>query len=83
MTERTRYEYVFELNSFRERLRGPTVPGAYVRADLAVDRQALAQLLLDAYVGTVDYDGESINEARSEIYGYLDDPDSRPLLDCS
>jgi L-amino acid N-acyltransferase YncA len=36
--------------------------------------------MLDAYVGTIDYEGETIAEARTAIGEYLED---RPLLDCS
>jgi GNAT superfamily N-acetyltransferase len=41
------------------------------------DRDALAQLMLDAYMGTIDYEGESIVEAREAIDDWLGDA---PLL---
>jgi len=31
------------------------------------DQEALAELMLDAYKGTVDYEGESLEDAREEI----------------
>lgn len=36
--------------------------------------------MLDAYVGTIDYEDETIDEARMAIDDYLSDD---PLLDCS
>ena len=36
--------------------------------------------MLDAYLGTIDYDGETIDEARAEVAGYLD---GSPLLEHS
>ena len=36
--------------------------------------------MLDSYIGTIDYDGEGIEEAQTEIDGYLA---NRPMLDCS
>lgn len=36
--------------------------------------------MLDAYIGTIDYEGEGIDEAQAEITDYLD---GEPLLDSS
>lgn len=44
------------------------------------DRDALAHLMLDAYVGTIDYEGETLTEATDEIDSWLEDG---PLLDHS
>jgi GNAT superfamily N-acetyltransferase len=38
-----------------------------VRPPTTADRHALAELMLDAYVGTIDYEGETIVEARAEV----------------
>ncbi|MCP4966037.1 MAG: GNAT family N-acetyltransferase [bacterium] len=35
------------------------------------DRDALAQLMLDAYVGTIDYEGETLAEAIEEVDDWL------------
>ncbi len=35
------------------------------------DRDALAQLMLDAYVGTIDYEGETLAEAVEEVDDWL------------
>jgi hypothetical protein len=44
------------------------------------DRERLAELMLDAYIGTIDYEGEGIDEAQAEITDYLD---GEPLLGSS
>jgi ribosomal protein S18 acetylase RimI-like enzyme len=44
------------------------------------DLEALADLMLDAYVGTIDYEDEDYEDALSEVSGWLDDA---PLLDHS
>jgi hypothetical protein len=36
--------------------------------------------MLDAYLGTIDYEGESLEDARTEIDEYFS---SNPILDCS
>jgi hypothetical protein len=48
-----------------------TVDGAEVRYVAAADRVGLAVLLLDAYRGTIDYEGEGGDEARSAIDDYF------------
>ena len=48
------------------------------------DREGLAELMLDAYRGTIDYDGETIDQARAEVASYFDgSADATPLLDAS
>jgi ribosomal protein S18 acetylase RimI-like enzyme len=37
------------------------------RAPIATDREALADLMLDAYRGTIDYEGESREDAITEV----------------
>jgi predicted N-acetyltransferase YhbS len=48
-----------------------------MRALTPDDRDGLAQLMLDAYTGTIDYEGESIVEAREAVDDWLGDA---PLL---
>ena len=43
------------------------------------DTEALAGLMLDAYVGTIDYEGENLEDARAEIEEYLT---TDPILAC-
>jgi len=47
------------------------------------DKEALAALMLDAYRGTVDYDGESLNDALREIDHVCSGSYGRFLSDCS
>jgi RimJ/RimL family protein N-acetyltransferase len=45
-----------------------------------VDAELLARLMLDAYLGTIDYEGETIVEARDEVARYFA---GTPLLEHS
>jgi predicted GNAT family acetyltransferase len=40
----------------------------------------LAQLMLDAYIGTIDYEGENLDEAAAEVRSFFD---GDPMLDHS
>jgi GNAT superfamily N-acetyltransferase len=80
----------FEPPKDRKRLRlvldigsapGPT--GLACRAAAQSDQKALAELMLDAYRGTVDYDGESLDDALSEIRHTLSGSYGRFLSECS
>jgi ribosomal protein S18 acetylase RimI-like enzyme len=42
------------------------------RAPTPEDAEALAQLMLDAYRGTIDYFDETIDDARDEVASYLE-----------
>ncbi len=42
-----------------------------IRQLRATDRDALARLMLDAYVGTIDYEGETLDEAVDEVDVWL------------
>lgn len=45
------------------------------------DREALAELMLDAYAGTIDADGsETLGVARDEVDGYLNGASGPPIL---
>ncbi|MDX1615368.1 MAG: GNAT family N-acetyltransferase [Candidatus Promineifilaceae bacterium] len=46
------------------------------------DGQAMAHLMLDAYRGTIDYDGETLADAQAAVDDYLHGS-ARPLLDQS
>ena len=43
-----------------------------VRSPTRDDHGALAELMLDAYRGTIDYEGEGIEEAVAEVAGHFD-----------
>ncbi|MDH3500362.1 MAG: GNAT family N-acetyltransferase [Acidimicrobiia bacterium] len=74
----TRHEYVRALTDLPkpESLR----PELTVRQVMEADREGLASLMLEAYRGTIDYDGETIVEARDEIESSFD---GDQLLDAS
>jgi GNAT superfamily N-acetyltransferase len=52
------------------------------RQPTPADVTTLGALMLDAYRGTIDYDGESLDDAIAEVASYFDG-ESTPLLDCS
>lgn len=76
-----RFEYVLELDA----VRSSEVPlGRAVQRSHA---EVLAQLMLDAYRGTVDYHDETIDDARAEVGQWLESggelESSYVLLDAS
>lgn len=52
-----------------------------VRSISRDDLEDLARLMLDAYVGTIDYEDEDLEDAMEEVRSFLDD--GRALLDRS
>src|SRR4029077_7184304 len=52
-----------------------------VRPPTAADRDALARVMLDAYRGTIDDEGETIVEAAAEVDAWFAGPE--PLVDRS
>ena len=71
-----RHEYVLALD---DSLARPADDPA-VRHPTSDDAEALAELMLDAYLHTIDYEGETVVEAREEVGRYFA---GRPLLECS
>jgi RimJ/RimL family protein N-acetyltransferase len=71
-----RFEYAFEL----ENLRRSTTPDSFAegiwRNPTIADQQILAELMLDSYRGTIDYDGETIDDAIREVDSYFSHQDS-------
>ncbi|HEY7469838.1 MAG TPA: GNAT family N-acetyltransferase [Acidimicrobiia bacterium] len=55
-------------------------PPFLIRHPRSDDRDRLAELMLDSYIGTIDYEGEGIDEAEAEIDDYLA---GSPMLGCS
>ena len=55
--------------------------GLHIRTITSGDLVGLARLMLDAYVGTIDYEDENLDDAVEEVRSFLEDPDS--LLDRS
>jgi len=76
LSEKLRYEI-----DLSKRAPTPRSHGFPIRAVVPADLAGLARLMLDAYVGTIDYDGENLDDATGEVRSFLDDPDS--LLDRS
>ena len=68
MSDRTRTRYEIDLVDIPVL---PAPPGVLLRPVSVSDREALADLMLDAYIGTIDYDGEDLDDARDEIDSYL------------
>lgn len=48
-----------------------------LRSPTREDLETLSQLMLDAYMGTIDYEGEGLDEAHDEVESYFEDA---PLL---
>ncbi len=76
MRTRFRYQRTLPADIFR-----PAAPPAGRRHPTPADHAALAQLMLDAYRGTPDDDGETLADAEHAITHYWDE--LNPLLDCS
>ena len=55
--------------------------GHVVRSITPGDLRGLATLMLDAYFGTIDYEGEDFDDALGEVRSYFEG--SHPLLDRS
>ena len=49
-------------------------PNLRVRPISRDDLDGLASLMLDAYMGTIDYEGEDLEDAVQEVRSFLDDP---------
>ena len=68
---RHRFEYVFELKNFSH----PATPALLVEAiwrnPSVEDQPILAELMLDSYRDTIDYDGETIDDALREVESYF------------
>lgn len=65
-----RHEYRVGVAGYRPSDR-TTPPGFELRQPIGADRLELASLMMDAYAGTIDYDGETEEQAVAEIDGYL------------
>jgi RimJ/RimL family protein N-acetyltransferase len=67
-----RHEYLVTREGFR--LSGRALPETLqVREPLLADRFGIADLMMSAYLGTIDYDGETFEQAVEEVDGYFAD----------
>lgn len=64
----------------REVPSAPPMPLGAARTITPGDTDGLAALMLDAYIGTIDYDGETLTDAVQEVRSYFEDA---PLTDNS
>lgn len=65
-----RFRYRIDLTAYQAGLAEPP-PGFTVRSPTAADCEMLAGLMLDAYRGTIDYEGEGMEEAIEAIEDFL------------
>ena len=75
MTSR-RFEYIAELKNFSH----ATTPDSFAKGiwcnPTIADQKILAELMLDSYRDTIDYDGETIEDAMHEVESYFSSQDS-------
>lgn len=79
----TRYEYTLNLHKASHL---ETAVPAYLtlRTPTVADTAVLADLMMDAYPGTIDFDGtETWDDAWREVDGFFQGRSGMPLLDCS
>jgi GNAT superfamily N-acetyltransferase len=77
MAERVRHELVAPCTRRVPRI---SLPYRHPTPD---DLPALAALMLDAYQGTIDDDGETLDDALTEVASFFNGGSVPPLLDCS
>ncbi len=69
MSSPERHQYRIQIE---DRTRRPlATPPFVIRNPTGDDSDRLAELMLDSYLGTVDYEGEGIEEAKAEVADYL------------
>jgi RimJ/RimL family protein N-acetyltransferase len=66
-----RYEYFLHFPDLDQLDPPATVDDLHVRAPEPEDINALAELMIEAYRGTIDYDGETLEDAVGEVRAYL------------
>lgn len=76
----TRHHYVLQLPVPSAVLQIQHPPGGTLRHPRLEEVEALAELMLDAYLNTIDYEGEGTDEALEEVNQWFA---SAPRLDAS
>jgi ribosomal protein S18 acetylase RimI-like enzyme len=86
---RRRHEYFLELSGFAPPDPSAPAPGMDLRAAQVSDTNALAELMLEAYRDTIDYEGETMVESIAEVeswlagkWGWMPVPDVSRLAFC-
>lgn len=81
---RTRHEYYRDLSALEITSPPPTKVSLHIRPPRDSDKGALAELMIDAYRSTIDYDGETVEDAAAEVQAYFSGlRGGEPLLDLS
>jgi RimJ/RimL family protein N-acetyltransferase len=76
-----RHEYLLDLSTFEWRSAPAPDARLQLRAPRVEDAGALAELMIESYRGTIDYDGETLNDALREVQAYLaGERGGQPLL---
>lgn len=79
---RRRFEYVFEIKNPDSPIVLDSLAEVTWRNPSVKDKQILADLMIKSYYGTIDYDGETFEDALKEIESYYSGiPDQRWLQD--
>jgi RimJ/RimL family protein N-acetyltransferase len=69
---RKRFEYILKFTGFEQRnLINSTPANISLRVAQITDSDALAELMIEAYRGTIDYDGETLNDAIAEVRAFF------------
>ncbi len=79
-----RKEYYLELDSLKLNKPAQLDSGIFIRSVVEEDQELLARLMLDAFVDTIDYEGETLDETRHEVETFMKGSLVGPsILDCS
>lgn len=73
---RHRFEYMLELKDLNPTTAPGTLAKATWRNPSLADQQILAELMLDSYRDTIDYDGETMEDSIREVESYFSSQDS-------
>jgi hypothetical protein len=81
---RQRFEYAFELDDLKPFVdQNPLINSFILKNPSLADKNTLAELMLDSYQGTIDYDGETIEDSITEIESYFSGQSDQKWLECS
>ncbi len=80
---RLRHEYQLGLSGLRKSDTRRLAEGTRFMNPANTDTPVLANLMLESYIGTIGYDGETLQDAVKEVEGYFAGKTGQPILDCS